>query len=114
GNNAPEIDIDFMGSNASFYFPGDKIEYSIRISDMEDDVIDNSKIKSWSDFLPAGYNSNDFLALINGSPENISSKAMLGESLIIQNNCYQCRTLDKTAVGPSYSDVANKYRADKD
>lgn len=112
GNNAPEIDLDFMGSNRSFYFPGDRIEYSVRITDQEDRNIDSSRIKFWSDFLPAGYDSNDFIAIVNTFPANLSSKAIIGESLIVQNNCYQCHTLDRTAVGPSYSDVATKYKSD--
>jgi cytochrome c len=35
------------------------------------------------------------------------------EELAKKHNCLVCHTVDKKVVGPSYKDVAAKYRADK-
>ena len=35
------------------------------------------------------------------------------EELAKKHACFACQTLDKKMVGPSYRDVAAKYRADK-
>ena len=39
--------------------------------------------------------------------------AQASEELAKKHNCLACHTVDKKMVGPSYKDVANKYRADK-
>jgi len=36
------------------------------------------------------------------------------EELAKKHACFACHTLDKKMVGPSYKDVAAKYRSDKD
>lgn len=40
--------------------------------------------------------------------------AEASEELAKKHNCLACHTVDKKMVGPSYKDVAAKYRADKD
>ncbi len=37
-----------------------------------------------------------------------------GESLIAASDCKSCHTLDKKSVGPTYQDVAKKYKDNKD
>lgn len=36
------------------------------------------------------------------------------EELAKKHSCFACHTVDKKMVGPSYKDVAAKYRSDKD
>ena len=36
-----------------------------------------------------------------------------GEDLAKNSGCLACHTIDKKLVGPSYKDIANKYRGDK-
>ena len=36
------------------------------------------------------------------------------EELAKKHACFACHTVDKKVVGPSYKDVAAKYRSDKD
>ena len=40
--------------------------------------------------------------------------AFASEELAKKHNCFACHAVDKKMVGPSYKDVAAKYRADKD
>ena len=42
-----------------------------------------------------------------------TSPAVANEALAKKHNCLICHTVDKKMVGPSYKDVAAKYRADK-
>lgn len=39
--------------------------------------------------------------------------AQASEELAKKHACFACHTVDKKMVGPSYKDVAAKYRADK-
>ena len=43
----------------------------------------------------------------------ISFSASASDELAKKHACFACHTLDKKMVGPSYKDVAAKYRADK-
>ena len=36
-----------------------------------------------------------------------------GEDLAKNSGCLACHSIDKKLVGPSYKDIANKYRGDK-
>ena len=36
-----------------------------------------------------------------------------GEDLAKNSGCLACHTVDKKLIGPSYKDIANKYRGDK-
>jgi cytochrome c len=40
--------------------------------------------------------------------------ALANEELAKKHACFACHTVDKKLVGPSYKDVAAKYRNDKD
>jgi cytochrome c len=42
-----------------------------------------------------------------------SFSAVASEALAKKNNCLACHTVDKKVVGPSYKEVAAKYRGDK-
>jgi len=43
----------------------------------------------------------------------LSSTAMANEKLAQSSGCMTCHTIDKKLLGPSYNEVAAKYRADK-
>jgi len=42
-----------------------------------------------------------------------AAPASASEALAKKHNCLACHSVDKKVVGPSYKDVANKYRGDK-
>ena len=44
----------------------------------------------------------------------IAPAAQADEALAKKHNCMACHQVDKKLVGPSYKDVANKYRGQKD
>jgi cytochrome c len=44
----------------------------------------------------------------------VATPAMADEASLKKNNCMACHATDKKLVGPSYKDVANKYRGQSD
>ena len=54
-------------------------------------------------------------ALVAGilSVFSVSLPAVASDELAKKHACFACHALDKKMVGPSYKDVAAKYRADK-
>jgi cytochrome c len=54
------------------------------------------------------------LALILGAAAAaLVTSANAQEDLAKKHNCFACHAVDKKVVGPSYKDVAAKYRNDK-
>jgi cytochrome c len=55
------------------------------------------------------------LALILGAAAAaLVTSANAQEELAKKHNCFACHAVDKKVVGPSYKDVAAKYRSDKE
>ncbi len=54
------------------------------------------------------------LALVLGAAAcALVSSAYAQEDLAKKHNCFACHAVDKKVVGPSYKQVADKYRSDK-
>lgn len=54
------------------------------------------------------------LAILLGAAAAVAVlPATANEELAKKHNCFACHAVDKKLVGPSYKDVAAKYRADK-
>ena len=110
GNDPPKVVIEFIDANRTFYFPGDQVQYLVHISDKEDDEIDHSRMNMWADYLPEGFGLQRFIDTLKTSPVTLSANSIVGRQLINQNNCTQCHYLDHRAVGPSFMEIANRYR----
>jgi cytochrome c len=44
----------------------------------------------------------------------IAAPALADEASLKKNNCMACHSVDKKLVGPSYKDIANRYRGQSD
>jgi len=44
----------------------------------------------------------------------IAAPALADEASLKKNNCIACHNIDKKLVGPSYRDIANRYRGQSD
>ena len=44
----------------------------------------------------------------------VDARAQGAEALAKTSGCFACHTVDKKLVGPSYKEIADKYRNDKD
>ncbi len=109
GNVPPVINVDFKGSNRSMYFPGDRIPYSVVVTDHEDGEIDSRRVNIWADFLPDIHNLNEFVDTLKAENTKLSAKSLIGRQLMRKYNCFLCHTMDRMAAGPPYFEVRNKY-----
>ena len=112
GNARPEVDIVLAEGNRSFFFPGSKLAYDIRVSDAEDGSVSDGKIPADAvavnfDYAPEGY---DPIAI---AQNHVASDEWVlyarGRDLINENDCLSCHRVDVSSVGPSYEAVAAKY-----
>ena len=103
GNEPPNVDIDLVGSNRSFFFPGIPVRYAARVTDREDGSLRSGTIPAARVGVSAQY-------LKDGSA---SSAVATGRRLIEGSDCLSCHQFNRKSIGPAYVDVAGKYHDDK-
>lgn len=115
GNEPPQVSIDIGKGNKSFFFANEPIDYSIQVNDKEDGSLADGKIKPDMvavnfDYVPEGFDVIDIAAHHVAADDKAAFSA--GLYLINLNDCKTCHMIDKKSVGPSYTDVAQKYKND--
>ncbi len=113
GNEPPMVAFDILKGNKTFYFPNKPIEYDIKVEDKEDGSLSNGKIKPEQvavniDYMPIGYDKIEVSQNHRGA--DAVAFASTGQRLIEASDCKACHVVDKKSVGPSYTDIANKYK----
>ncbi len=114
GNEPPIVDVDLVGSNRTFFFPGIPVRYAARVTDREDGSLASGKI-------PASRVGVDVQYLKDGLPSGGVPTAVrsstdphtTGRKLIEGSDCLSCHQLNRKSIGPAYADVARKYHDDR-
>jgi cytochrome c551/c552 len=105
GNIAPEVSIDII-SNKTFYFPKKPVDYSVSINDADD----KKAIKN----IASLYVSADYISGLDQAEASkghlIVADAIIGKSIVNSTTCITCHKADEPSIGPSFTDVAKKYR----
>lgn len=104
GNTAPRVVITSPG-NKSFSNDKKAFKYAVKVSDKEDVKIDPSKVKVFYYYNPQPAENDSLL--------NLSSFVKIdypGKPIMAKSDCKSCHQLNKKAVGPSYFDIANRYK----
>ena len=108
GNSIPKVEIDIAG-NSTFFWPGDKLDYNVRVSDNEDGAIDPSAITVSLDYLEG----EDLVQIEQGHQvAGQGTSFAIGKSLIGKSDCAGCHAVNEKSIGPSYQSVADRYRKD--
>ena len=114
GNEPPNVDIDLVGSNRSFFFPGIPVRYAARVTDREDGslrsgTIPASRVSVTAQYLKDGLSSSG----VATAPRSSDGGHTTGRRLIEGSDCLSCHQLNRKSIGPAYVDVARKYHDDK-
>ncbi len=115
GNEPPEVAIQITGGNQSFYFPNNKLAYTVNVKDKEDGSIETGAIPAENvavnfDYAPEGFDPIEIAQNHVASDEWITFSK--GKSLIDGSDCLSCHRVDVKSIGPSYMEVAKKYKGD--
>jgi len=104
GNEPANVDIDLVGSNRTFFFPGIPVRYAVRVTDREDGSLRSGTIPASRVSVTAQYNKD-------GAPAGGAGSAQeTGRRLIEGSDCLACHQLNRKSIGPAYVDVARKYK----
>ncbi len=113
GNEPPVVDVAISKGNRSFFFPGKSIDYAITVSDKEDGSLADGSIKPNEvavnfDYAPEGFDLIE-IAQNHRSTDEWTSFSK-GGNMIAKSDCMSCHMVDKKSIGPSYNDVAKRYK----
>ncbi|SEW03112.1 Glucose/arabinose dehydrogenase, beta-propeller fold [Chitinophaga sp. YR573] len=111
GNETPEVKVDITG-NKMFYFPGKLIFYSVSVNDKEDGSTVNKKIDVNNIFIHAEYMEGSDKAAIPQQGHQIITGVIAGKNMVESGDCKTCHKVDEKSIGPSFKQVADKYKDD--
>lgn len=115
GNEPPEVKFEITRGNQTFFFPNQPFEYAVTVSDKEDGSLADGRIEPEEisvriDYLAEGF---DKVEIAQGHlSADAFAKFAKGKKLIDQNDCKSCHIIDRKSIGPTYLDVAAKYKDD--
>lgn len=114
GNEPPVLSLEIPNSNKSFYVPNTAIDYDIKVNDKEDgslaNGIDSEEVSVTIDYLAEGF---DTIEIAQGHrAADASAQFAVGKKLIAGSDCMACHKQKEKSIGPSYMDVAMKYKND--
>ncbi|WP_019987513.1 PQQ-dependent sugar dehydrogenase [Rudanella lutea] len=107
GNTTPQVAVS-TGQNRTFFSPqATPFAYTVRVTDKEDKVIDKKNLKVVLNYIPK----------VSSEPmmghQQLTSTYSLGKSLVAGSDCKACHQVAAKSVGPSFTEVAKRYRDDK-
>ncbi len=114
GNEPPVVNLRLTNGNQSFFFPGKSLAYEVEVTDKEDGSLANKRITPAQVRVSAGYQD----AIVeNAGTESGHKEAptsfQAGRLIMEKSDCKACHFKDKKSIGPSYAQIAAKYKSDK-
>ena len=110
GNETPDVDIAIKG-NSSFYWDNTSLVYKVNVTDAEEGSLekglDKKLVRFTIDYIKEG---KDLALLSSLGSSSVSAKHVKGKSFIDGSDCKSCHSLDKKSIGPTYLEVANRYK----
>lgn len=114
GNESPEVKLNILKGNRSFFFADEKIEYEVLLSDKEDGSLKDGGISMDAVTVSMNYSAEGFNPTkIGGPTAEQRGIGIKGGMIINSNDCYHCHSISLKSVGPTFLEIAEKYKGDK-
>ena len=114
GNEPPVLSLEMTSGNSSFYVPNTYVDYDIKVEDKEDGTLGNGinadEVAVTFEYLAEGY---DMIEIAQGHrAADEYAEFAGGKGLMDASDCLSCHKKQEKSIGPSYEDVAMKYKGD--
>lgn len=109
GNEPPVVSLDVTKGNKTFFFPKKSIDYKVNVTDKEDGSLKNKKIKAENVIVTAAY--QDVAGATTEGHLVAPTLFTAGKNLMEKSDCKACHFEKKKSIGPSYLDIATKYKS---
>ena len=108
GNEAPVVSIEITGGNKSFFLEGEPLKYRVIVTDASDTArFDPENLFVSVDYAEGGY---DKAATTQGHQQGEVN--IIGKGLVMSLDCKSCHKESEKSIGPSYTQIAQKYQKD--
>lgn len=116
GNEPADLNFRLVSGNQTYFFPNVPFEYEVTVTDKEDGSLSDGSISPDEvsvriDYLEEGYDKVEIVQGHLGADDN--ARFASGKRLIEQSDCKSCHLENKKSIGPSYVQIAEKYKSDK-
>ena len=114
GNSPPNVQVNLTG-NRSFFFDNTEIGYNVSVVDKEDGslsagTIDPAHVAVSIDYVSEGF---DYAEIIQGQRSvDATVQFAVGQAIMKKSDCYNCHTLNVTNIGPTFTQISEKYKND--
>jgi cytochrome c len=113
GNEPPVLSFEMPKSNKTFYFANKSFDYEVKVQDKEDGSLADGRITGDQvsvkiDYLPEGF---DKVEIAQG--HRSADTKIKGLKLMDASDCKACHKKESKSIGPSYLEVAKKYKGSK-
>lgn len=109
GNDPPDVRVKISG-NRTFFFENNTVAYSVEVTDKEDGPIPAEAVVVSIDYVSEGF---DFAPIfLEHAAQDAASPFAVARALIKNSDCRSCHTADVKAFGPSFKDIALRYKND--
>jgi cytochrome c len=114
GNDPPVLSLEMPNSNKSFYVANSSLDYEIKVNDKEDGSLNNgieaNQVAVNIDYLAEGF---DQIEIAQGHRSaDATAQFAKGKKLMDGSDCMACHKQQEKSIGPSYLDIAKKYKGD--
>lgn len=116
GNAVPVVKFNFTKGNTSFYFPGNSIRYAVTVNDKEDGSLANKRILPSQVSVSINYLSEGYDMTVIAQRQqsfDVTAQYAAAKALIRKSDCSACHAVDTKSLGPSYKQIALKYKGSK-
>jgi cytochrome c len=101
-------------NNTSFFVPNSSLDYAIKVFDKEDGSlehgIDSDEVAVNIDYLAEGFDKIEIAQGHRSADE--SAQYAVGKKIMDASDCMACHKSKEKSIGPSYLEVAKKYKGD--
>jgi cytochrome c len=111
GNETPQVNVVING-NSMFYFPNKPVSYAVGVTDKEDGSSADGKIDTANLYVRADYLEGNDQAGLPKQGHQIITGAIAGKNMVESGDCKTCHKTDEKSIGPSFKEVAVKYKDD--
>ena len=113
GNEPPSVGITISG-NKSFLFPDTPVDYTVSVVDPEDGpfagAVGRDRVAIGIDYVAEDFD----IASIRSADQPVNGKTRfaVARALMATSRCETCHQLTRRYVGPSFIEIADRYRGD--
>lgn len=113
GNEPPAVKLT-TSANSTFFFENATLDYQVDVTDREDGSLKTGEISPAEVAVSIDYVSEGFdfpATTVSHAWLDASTRFVVAQALMANSDCRSCHTMDVKVLGPSFMQIADRYRS---